>query len=314
MDPIRSSSASGDSLILTIRVKPESKNNFIEWQSALNEKIANFPGFISLEILSPSEDQLAWVIVQRFVESESVKKWRSSKEYRHLLNQAKLFLPNEVQETIQEELLDNHQATVTEVFVTEVNPEKETIYREWIGKIHQLEATFPGFRGTYVQSPTQSQGKNWITLLQFDTPEHLDQWLKSPERQRILQEGQALMSSLESHRVASPFGGWFASVASREGKLPPAWKQSMIVLLVLFPIVMLEFRYLSPLTATLNLSLGTFIGNAISVGLITWPTVPIAIWFLRWWLAPQGTHQHRITFIGTALVILLYLIEIALFW
>lgn len=305
--------SNGKSLVLKVKTLPEAKGHFIDWQSQLNAKIANFPGFISLEIVSPSQGQPEWAIVQRFATVENIKQWRHSDAYQNLIRQLNDFLPNEEEGAIQEEEIEQDQATVTEVFVTEVSPEKEHIYREWIAKIHCVEATFPGFRGTYVQSPSQSQGKNWITFLQFDSPENLDHWLKSPERQMILKEGESLIDYLESHRIASAYGGWFASIA-KKGELPPAWKQTMIVLLVLFPIVMLEMRYLSPLISSLNPSLGMFISNAISVSLVSWPMTPIAIRLLGWWLSPQAKTRKRDTIIGTVIVFLLYLIEVVIFW
>ncbi|MBN9376886.1 MAG: hypothetical protein J0H93_00770 [Chlamydiales bacterium] len=51
-----------------------------------------------------------------------------------------------------------------------------------MAKIHEAEARFPGFKGVYVKPPRETQGKTWITLLQFDTPENLDLWLHSAER------------------------------------------------------------------------------------------------------------------------------------
>lgn len=298
-----------------LKVKPESIADFADWQAKLNAEIAVHPGFVSLEILSPiASDQPLWLIIQRFHSSEDVKSWHQSEVRKKLMEELDKYLSDN-KESKQEEFssASNTPGGVTEVFVTQVSHEKETAYREWIAKIHQAEAKFPGFRGVYMQSPSQIGGINWITLLQFDTPENLDRWLNSPERKKVLDEGKSLITSLESHRMISPYAGWFASIA-KGGELPPVWKQTMIVLLVLFPIVMFELKYLSPLTAGLNSSVGTFIGNAISVTLISWPMMPIAIFFLGWWLAPKPEKHLRATLIGTVVIILLYLFEIAIFW
>lgn len=198
---------------------------------------------------------------------------------------------------------------VTEVFLTRVSQEKEGAYREWLGKIHRIEASFPGFRGVYVQAP-KSKEEEWITLLHFDTPEHLDRWLASSERQEVLKALKPLVTSLKSHRLASPYAGWFLP-AIKKGETPSAWKQTMIVLLVLFPLVMLELKFLSPLTSSLNFSLATFIGNALSVTLIAWPLMPIALFFLNWWLASEKGLTNQL---GILLLIGLYLLEIAIFW
>lgn len=295
-------------MTLRVNVKPDRKDAFLNWQADFNASIAGFPGFVSLEFLSPQEQRNGWLIVQRFKNPEATSAWHGAHQYRELMET----LGTLVEENGVEELKADESQTdrsVTEVIVTEVNPAKESSYRRWTAKIHQVEAKFPGFRGTYVQSP-QGHGKHWITLLQFNTMENLDRWLQSKERQELLNESSTLISSLETHRVISPYSGWFASIA-KVGELPPVWKQTMIVLLVLFPIVMFELKYLVPLTNSLNSSVGTFIGNAISVTLISFPMMPIAIWFLGWWLT---SNSRKWSIVGTFLMAVLYLVEIAIFW
>lgn len=304
-----------DATLITskLHIRPEAKFEFADWQARLNERIAEFPGFLSLEIISPREVEACWVIVQRFYSNEELSAWRISKERSQLMDQLKTLLEDK-SEAFQEaeSSSSNIKGGITEVFVTQVSPDKEKAYREWIAKIHRAEAKFTGFRGVYVQAPTQGKSRHWITLLQFDTPENLDRWLTSPERLEVLESSKELIESIESHRVISPYAGWFSSLS--EGASASVWKQTMLVLLVLFPIVMFELKFLSPLIAPLNMSVGTFIGNAISVTLIAWPMMPVAIWFLGWWLLPEAEKNTRLTLIGTFLVIGLYLIEILLFW
>lgn len=293
---------------LELEIKPEAKDAFVDWQADFNTKIANASGFVSLEFSSPSESQKCWVIVQRFTNAETSASWCDSSVYKSLLSKLKpLILNGEVKEV--ESDVYSGKGNITEVIVTEVSPGMEEQYRAWSAKIHQVEAKFPGFRGVYVQSPG-SHGRHWITLLQFDTMENLDCWLQSTERMQVLTDSAPLITSLESHRVISPYAGWFASIA-KTGELPSVWKQSMLVLLVLFPIVMLELKFLSPITAGLNHSVGTFIGNALSVMLISFPMMPIALKFLGWWLP---TSSPTTTLSGTLLLGVLYLAEIILFW
>ncbi len=304
------------SLLTKIEASPESKIAFANWQAQLHQAVVGLPGFLSLDITSATYNHaLVWTLVQRFDTPAHLSQWRSSPTYQHLSDElGKLFEdlpPSSIQEKESED--SQLEGGITEVFITEVSKEKEEEYRQWIAKMHAVEARFPGFKGVYVQSPGPSQGRNWITLLQFDTVENLDRWLFSSERQQVLNESKPLIASLESHRVASPYGGWFQSLA-QAGEVPPVWKQTMIVLLVLFPIVMLELKYLTLLTGNLNPSLGTFIGNAISVALIAWPVMPVAIWFLGWWLSPYGEKQREKTILGTGFIFALYLLEILLFW
>jgi len=72
-------------------------------------------------------------------------------------------------------------------------------------------------------------------------------------------------------------------------------------------------RLLAPLTRGLNAVAGTFFANAISVGLLTWPVMPIANRALDWWLRPSRLAARRITPLGAGLLIAVYLVEILAF-
>ena len=299
-------------LSLKVRLKADHHSAFADWQARMNGAIAAAPGFISIEFLAPTPTENHWIIIQRFSDVAQAANWKQSVTYDELLQALKTLTDHS---HIEEVLPDTSSMIggVTEVIVAEVFPEKQQDYLKWSGKIHQLEAKAPGFRGVYVQSPIQTSGRFWITLLQFDTMENLDRWLNSTQRLDLLEESKSLVSYFETHRVISPYAGWFASIA-KVGELPSVWKQTMLVLLVLFPIVMLEFKYLSPLMTQLNISLSTFIGNALSVSLISFPMLPIAIYFLKWWLSPNKKYRQLIVFTGTLFVISLYLLEIWTFW
>lgn len=297
----------GSILTTTVRIKPEFKDSFVKWQAKFHGAIAAFPGFTSIEISTTEKDPTTWYIVQRFQDGTSANNWQKSESRKILLEEIRN----------SSEILQDLEGTpngflngITEVFVTQVSKENEKSYREWIAKIHQTEAAFPGFQRVYVQAPKNGKGSNWITFLQFDKQENLDRWLASKEREDVLNDGKHLISSLESHRVISPFAGWFP-IAGQER--PAVWKQTMLILLVLFPIVMLEMKFLPYLVGGLNKSLGTFIGNAISVVLISWPMMPIALHNLGWWVIPK---KRKVLYgiLGTLLVLLLYLIEIIVFW
>ncbi len=304
------STSSETYVLLTKATIPKDKvKEFLEWQSHLRACIELQEGFLDVEIrYSKDKTGSLWTIAQRFSSFESVSQWRSSSERKGLLERLK-----QHGNIIQEEELDSFQRdnNVTEVFVTEVLPEMETAYHEWLAKIHALEITFPGFqnmRGHLLHHPN---GHKWVTFLQFDTSENLDRWIFSEERKRILSEAALIVSSCQSHRIFSPFTGWFQSI-ERNGFVMPTWKQAMVVLLVLFPIVMLELKYLSPVMTSVNSSVATFIGNAISVALISWPMMPIALWALDWWASSEKSLLTNMK--GVTVIVALYLLEIGLFW
>jgi antibiotic biosynthesis monooxygenase (ABM) superfamily enzyme len=142
----------------------------------------------------------------------------------------------------------------------------------------------------------------------------LDRWLQSPERKSLLKEADDLIEGFEAQRVDTSFPGWVPADPAT-GRPPNPWKTATLVLLVLFPVIMLELRFLNPLlrAAQFPPALGTFTGNAISVALTTWPLMPLAIRGFRAWLFPQG-YDRRLVAAMPAMLILAYAVELFVFW
>ncbi len=302
-------------LISMIKVRPGAEKQFADWQERMTATVSAFPDFVSVEMQPSQDGSNRWTTVQRFRTAEGLGVWRHSKKRKKLLEEARILF-TENQEGIKEVESSTYKegGSVTEVFVTRVKPGKDKEYRDWASKVQLIEAQFQGYLGVYLQPPEDEQRGSWITIVRFDTQEHLDDWMKSRERQEILNEAIHLVEHLQSHRVASPFAGWFADFTRAKGEVPSPWKQSMLVLLVLYPLVMLELRFLYPLLEGLNPALKTFTGNAITVTLVSWPLLPTAIYFLGWWLAPGFTKRRKKTIIGIFIVVSLYIIEIISLW
>jgi uncharacterized protein len=302
-----------------VHIPPEYATDFVGWQTNLHQSLTFAKGFLSLEI-SLVDSKGIWKIALRFEQLEHSINWQESDDYKLLFKQLETLLEKGSSPLITDEnsLLSSSPATnVSELFVVSIQPNKEQEFRTWLAKIHQIEANFPGFRGVYVQAPVSSDGnsKHWITFLQFDSQKSLDRWLLSLERKEMIHQSKPLIATLENHRVISSYPGWFRTFGMPSEIAPPLWKQAMLVLLVLFPIVLLENLFLNPWLTGLNSSLAMFIGNFISVALLTWPLMPLVIYVMKWWLIPkEGQNGFWITLKGTILVGFLYFLEISFFW
>lgn len=244
---------------------------------------------------------------------DALRQWRTSETYRGLISEAvPLVEGGRVTELTGGAATEFYvQNSATEVIVTELKPGKEAAYRDWANRIDQMESTFPGFRGSYVQPP--DPGSNvWTTLLRFDTIEKLNAWLNSPQRAALLHESDDLVDRVVVQRVDTSFPGWVPRDPVT-GKSPPAWKTAVLVVMVLFPIVMLEVKFLNPRLHILNSALATLIGNAISVGLVTYPLMPLAIKAFSWWLYPEGRPRWA-GLAGPCVAALVFAIELIVFW
>ena len=152
---------------------------------------------------------------------------------------------------------------------------------------------------------------DWLAILRFDTEKSLQAWLDSSERKKLLQESAPFLEEFHARVVRAGFEQWFSSAT--DGTSAPAWKQNMIVLLLLYPVVFLFGLWVqTPILmgkARLPFWLALFIGNVVSVLLLNW-LVPWVSKRFGWWLAPTGRWT---SLAGAALMVMLYAVWLFLF-
>ncbi|MDQ3636412.1 MAG: antibiotic biosynthesis monooxygenase [Actinomycetota bacterium] len=300
--------------VTAVQVRQGEEGAFAGWLTELNKTIATFPGYVSAVVIPPVPPlQSDWVMVQRFQTIEELRAWLDSDARRSLLDESASLLVDEgttnvIQGTNTE--LSPHDM-VTEIITVSVKPGMEEAYRDWVDRVRQVEAKFPGYQGLQLQPPIPGLQDDWVSLLRFDTSEHLNAWLESDARRVALEEVEPFIDKREQ-QVATAFSGWF-TFGDAPGQVPPNWKQSMIVLLTLYPIVMLEQLFLNPLLHSLGMAEAIFIGNLISVAATGFLLIPLALRAFEWWLLPRPNDSTRVEAAGIALVIVLYAVSIAVF-
>jgi antibiotic biosynthesis monooxygenase (ABM) superfamily enzyme len=302
----------GTAITTKVGLRAGAEVAFAGWQSAFTRAAAEAEGFLAIDIAPAFPGSADWQITQRFRAPEALARWRASARRRELFAELAPLRPSGAAEPedAATSALDP-LSCVTEVIATVVGPGKEADYQAWAESVQASQATFPGYMGMLLQAPISSELRYWTTLVRFSTPAHLDGWLGSAERKALLRGADPTVSTWRSHRLASPFAGWFP--ASEERPPPAAWKQTTLVLLVLFPVVMLEIEFLSPYLAGQHLAIATFIGNAISVSLVSWPLMKIAVAGMGWWLHPAPARRWQREALGAATMLGLYAIELVTF-
>jgi hypothetical protein len=304
--------ASATGVTTRITLPTDQNDLYAPWQAKFIRTASAAQGFVSLEIIPTFAGSPDWHLIQRFRTPEFLEVWQNSAQRVRLFGE--LARIQGVPEFARQDVAapDFHALSyVTEVITTAVEPGKEAAFQAWAERIHAKQAVFPGYMGTFVQAPLSVEMPYWMTLVRYATLAQLETWLGSAERSASLQTADPAVSHWKSQRMASPFAAWFPA----EPDAPPtaAWKQTTLVLLVLFPVVMLEIKFLSPFLAGQHVAIATFIGNAVSVSLVSWPLMKIAVGFLGWWLRPDPAHRRRTEIVGIGTMLTLYAIEILTF-
>jgi antibiotic biosynthesis monooxygenase (ABM) superfamily enzyme len=303
-------------LLATFKIRPGHEDDFAAWQIQHNKVVSKFPGYVSADVIPPTKPgDNEWTIILNFQSSDLLVKWQKSEERAGLIADVLPLVEggNLGQMMPEDNAASQPDTNVTQVILSKIKPGMEDAYREWSVRIQQAQAKYPGYRGTYIQPPSSGEAGNWTTMLRYDTSAHLEAWLAAPERAELLQESKAFIENEELMRLRTSFPGW-VPINPVTGKGPPDWKTAILVLLGLYPTVLLELRFLNPHLTFLNPSLATFIGNAGSVAVTSFITMPLFVRWFGWWLFPGKNSSKSREPIGLGLFILLFAIEIALLW
>jgi len=309
--------ASTVTVVTQTRVRPENADAFARWQDETSTIVSAFAGFIQQTVMPPSPPaQVDWVILQRFTDSEAAVAWlKSEKRIERMESAAPMLLGRDDVHVVNDGGAGVLPAPVSAVISTRIKPGQETAYRAWELRIAAVQAKAPGFQGYRFEPPVPGVQEDWLAIVRFDTEANLQAWLDSAERHKLLQEAGAFTEEFHARIARTGFDHWFPAAA---GAPPPAvWKQSMIVLLALYPIVFL-FGLLvqAPLLigrAGLPFAIALFIGNVASVILLNY-VLPWTSTRFSWWLQPAGANRERAEFAGAGLVIALYAVMMAAFW
>jgi hypothetical protein len=303
-------------LIATSRVRAGKDAEFVTWKARYDAVIGKFPGYVSSDMMPGANGSNAWTIIMNFRSADDLAAWQHSSEHAQIIGEGSpLFEGGNFGEVVQGgEAGAQSSGEVTEVIFSRIKPGMEDAYREWTTHIEAEQARYPGYRGMFLQPPDE-QGGMWTTIIRFKSAPELEAWMNAPERKSLLQESKAFIEHEQLTRLATAFPGW-VPVDPLTGEGPPNWKTAMLVLLGLFPVVMLELRFLSPVLTALGLhaSLATFIGNTLSVALTSFITMPLFVRWFGWWLFPADASTWRVTSKGVAILMALFALEVAALW
>ena len=311
------SPASPVTIVTQTRVRAGKEEDFARWQDEIAGRVAGVPGFLKQTVMPPNPPaQVDWVILQLFASSEAAVAWLHSDQRMSLVQRAQPLLvgPDDIH-IVADSGSGVLPAPVSAVISTRVKPGQEAAYRLWEQRIAAAQAKSPGFQGYRFEPPVPGVQDDWLAILRFDSEAHLQAWLDSPTRHKLLKESEAFTEEVHARVVRTGFDQWFP-MGRGLASGPAAWKMNMIVLLLIYPIVFLFSKTVQTpiLMARMQVPffLALFIGNIVSVLLLNY-LVPWTSRRLDWWLRFAGPAKDKTSLAGAALLVALYLLSLAAF-
>ena len=177
--------------------------------------------------------------------------------------------------------------SATMVFARKLEPGQHKQYEDWLRLVAQATSAFAGYGGTTVLRPVTDQD-NYTAIVHFDTAENLERWMNSAERNRCLKGLEEI--GIEREEISSLAGldHWVSHSGNLQAP-PPNWKMAVLVLAGLYPIVLLDAVFLSPMLGFLPWPIGILISLSVSVPIMVWIILPLLSKVLGRWLGSGGT-------------------------
>jgi uncharacterized protein len=302
-------------IITQTRVLPDRNDDFAAWQRRTSDVVASFPGFVDHQVIPPDPpQQVDWVILQKFATGEQAQAWlRSPQRLRLLKDVQPLLVGHDDVHIIEGDEAAKPADAVSAVISMEIKPGQEEAYRVWNQHITAAETQYPGFQGHRLNPPIPGVQDDWVTILTFDSEAHLDAWLNSPERHKLLDEATPFSEGVHARKVRTGFDQWFQVAGAAQA---PIWKLNMLTLLALYPVVFLFGYFVQTpiLMGRLGVPffLALFIANLAGVVILNW----VAPWVsgrFGWWTQPAGSETRQRTLLGIAIVVGLYVLLLVVF-
>lgn len=198
------------------------------------------------------------------------------------------------------------------VIIEYIVPNKKSwAFRSWHRRMVKSAQRTPGFlrADRYRPLAVQEGCLKWYTVLHFEQPEQLRQWLTSGDRDALLKAGREIFKSYKFTSFETGMQGWFSDQSGEEltGLGPPAWKEILAVVLGLYPIIMVQgfvlerlelFDDWDPASAMLA-------NNLITTCIFTLVVMPRIVRWLNFWLRPAHRRSPvQIEIVGTVVTVL----------
>ena len=257
-------------------------------------------GYLGSEIFPPIPGvQDAWVVLYRFDSGAHLRGWLGCDRRQELLTEMATLLAEPAKEFFF--VHARRQAgTASSVFAYRIREDKREVFEDWRRRIFAEMQRWEGFLGTESFDALEAGEPEFIVVVRFDSRAHLDAWLRSPVRKAFIREMRGYVDDFAVRRIGSGFEGWFDT--SRDIVPPARWRQGLLILSALFPVIMTMRHVLAPLFHVLPMPPAFLILLTCDIAILTYGVMPRYTRAMNFWLRPAADFTWRQEALGLAVI------------
>ncbi|MET0552921.1 MAG: antibiotic biosynthesis monooxygenase [Vicinamibacteria bacterium] len=156
----------------------------------------------------------------------------------------------------------------TVVITHRVRAGQEAAYERWLEEIEPVSRASAGQLDWQIVRPVPGLTTTYTVVIRFDTGAHLEGWMKSDERRRLIEKARPILEVDDDFRVRSGLEFWFAP-DDAPGAVPVRWKQVLVSWSAIYPLVIVVPLAVRPLASALGLPVIRLLDTLIVTGIIS---------------------------------------------
>ena len=168
----------------------------------------------------------------------------------------------------------------TVVITHRVREFKHADYESWSNEIAPLCKASPGNLDWHIVRPISGLTGTYTIIIRFDTRSHLQDWMESPTRSRLIEKVQPLLVTGDDFFISSGLDFWFTPERAK-AKVPVRWKQYLVTWSAIYPLVLGVPIVIAPVLQLLHFPDNHFITTLVVTGAI--------VFLMVYWIMPSYT-------------------------
>ena len=125
----------------------------------------------------------------------------------------------------------------TAVITHRVLDGQQAEYEDWLNEIGPICRSYAGHLDLQIIRPIAGLTTTYTVIIRFDTHEHLEKWMGSPDRKRLIEKARPLLAKDDDFFIRSGLDFWFTPEGAK-ATVPLRWKQFLVTWSAIYPLVL----------------------------------------------------------------------------